>query len=92
MFGLAVAPALLYVIGSVMIALALLLIVIILKQTGKEKGLSGSIAGGSAETFFGKSGGNTQDKLLSKLTIIGSILFVVIVVALYVLINWYNLG
>ena len=87
MFGLAVAPALLYVIGSVMIALALFLIVIILKQTGKEKGLSGSIAGGSAETFFGKSGGNTQDKLLSKLTIIGSVLFVVLAITLTILVT-----
>ena len=87
MFGLAVAPALLYVIGSVMIALALFLIAIILKQTGKEKGLSGSIAGGSAETFFGKSGGNTQDKLLSKLTIIGSVLFVVLAITLTILVT-----
>ena len=44
MFGLAVAPALLYVIGSVMSAIALFLIVIILKQTGKEKGLSGTLS------------------------------------------------
>ena len=87
MFGLAVAPALLYVIGSVMIALAIFLTVIILKQTGKEKGLSGSIAGGSAETFFGKSGGNTQDKLLSKLTIIGSVVFVVLTVTLTILVT-----
>lgn len=87
MFGLAVAPALLYVIGSVMIALALFLTVIILKQTGKEKGLSGSIAGGSAETFFGKSGGNTQDKLLSKLTVIGSVVFVVLAITLTILVT-----
>jgi hypothetical protein len=33
-----------------------------------------------------------MDKLFSKLTIIGSALFAVIVVALYVLINWYNLA
>lgn len=87
MFGLAVAPALLYVIGSVMIAIAIFLIVIILKQTGKEKGLSGSIAGGSAETFFGRSGGNTQDKLLSKLTIIGSVVFVALTITLTILVT-----
>ncbi len=87
MFGLAVAPALLYVIGSLMLAIAFFLIAIILKQTGKEKGLSGSIAGGSAETFFGKSGGNTQDRLLSKLTIIGSVVFVVLAVTLTILVT-----
>ena len=33
-----------------------------------------------------------MDKLFSKLTIIGSALFVVIIVAMYVLINWYTLA
>ncbi len=88
MFGLAtVSPALLYVIGSVMIALAIFLTAIILKQTGKEKGLSGSIAGGSTETFFGKNGGNAKDKLLSKLTVIGSVVFVVLAITLTILVT-----
>lgn len=87
MFGLAVSSAWLYVIGSVMIALAIFLMAIILKQTGKEKGLSGSIAGGSAETFFGKNGGNAQDKLLSKLTVIGSVAFVVLIIVLTILVT-----
>jgi hypothetical protein len=33
-----------------------------------------------------------MDKLFSKLTIIGSVLITVIVLALYVLINWYTLA
>lgn len=88
MFALAtVSSALLYVIGSVMIALAIFLTAIILKQTGKEKGLSGSITGGSTETFFGKNGGNAQDKLLSKLTVIGSVVFVVLAITLTILVT-----
>ena len=42
-----------YVLGSILIALTVFLVVLILQQTGKEKGLSGTITGGSSETFFG---------------------------------------
>ena len=74
-----------YVLGSILIALTVFLVVLILKQTGKERGLSGTITGGSSDTFFGKSGGDSKDKLLARLTIIGSILFVGITVALTII-------
>ena len=70
-----------YVVGGIMIALAVVLIGLILMQTGKEKGLSGSITGGS-DTYFGKSGGSMKEKLLFKLTVIGSVLFVVLTIAM----------
>ena len=70
-----------YVVGGIMIALAVVLIGLILMQTGKEKGLSGTITGGS-DTYFGKSGGSMKEKLLFKLTVIGTVLFVVLAVAL----------
>ena len=86
------------VVGGVVLGMAILLVVLsvaliaaVLMQSSKDHNLSGAIAGG-ADTFFGKTKGNTMDKLFSKLTIIGSALFVVIVIALYVLINWYSLG
>ncbi len=75
-----------YIIGGVLIALAVALIALILMQTGKDKSLSSTIAGGSADTYFGKSGGSTKEKLLSRLTIVGSILFVVLSVVLMILI------
>ena len=74
-----------YVLGSFLMLLAVALIVLVLFQTSKEKGLSGTITG-SAETFFGKSKGNDKDALLSKLTIIVSALFVAGVIAMSVLI------
>ncbi len=74
-----------YVLGSILLALTIFLVVLILKQTGKDKSLSGTITGGSSETFFGKAGGDSKDKLLSTLTIIGSVLFVAITVALTVI-------
>ena len=51
------------------IVVAVALIIIVLLQSGKSYGLSGSIAGG-AETFFGKNKGRTIDAILSKLTTI----------------------
>lgn len=85
------------VVGGVVLGMAILLIVLsvaliaaVLMQSSKDHNLSGAIAGG-ADTFFGKTKGNSMDKLLSKLTIVGSIVFAVIVVAMYVLVNWNTL-
>ena len=73
-----------YVIGGVLIALAVALIAMILMQTGKEKGLSGTITGG-ADTYFGKSGGSKKERLLFKLTVIGSAIFVALTIVLVLL-------
>jgi preprotein translocase subunit SecG len=67
----------------VQIIVTLVLIVTVLMQSGKAQGLSGSIAGG-AETFFGKNKGGTIDGLLSKLTSVFAILFIISSVALSV--------
>ena len=75
-----------YALGGILIALSIMLIVLVLMQSGKDKGLSGTIAGG-AETFFGKSKGSSMDKILSKLTIAVSVATVVVVVALVILIT-----
>ena len=84
-------PVIQIVLAILLGVISLGLVVAVLMQPGKDKRLSGAIAGG-ADTFFGKTKGNTMDKLFSKLTIIGSALFVVIIVAMYVLINWYTLA
>ena len=52
----------------------MILIACVLMQSGKDKRLSGTIAGG-AETFFGKTKGKTTDKLFSRLTTILSFVF-----------------
>lgn len=77
-------------LGFLLIALAVVLVVLVLKQSGKEKGLSGAIAGG-AETYFGKNQGQSTDKKLSKATIVLSIIIVIVTVALTVLTYRYNL-
>lgn len=68
----------------VLIVAATFLIFAVLMQSGKSKKLSGTIAGG-AETFFGKTKGKAWDKILSKLTTIIAIVFVLIVVVLYII-------
>ncbi len=58
------------------VILALVLIAVVLLQSGKTAGLSGSISGG-AETFFGKNKARTMDGMLAKLTSVVAILFIV---------------
>ena len=65
----------------VQIILSLILVVVVLFQSGNQQGLSGSIAGG-AETFFGKNKGRTLDAKLKKWTSVVAILFLVCSIAL----------
>ncbi|MBQ3225529.1 MAG: preprotein translocase subunit SecG [Clostridia bacterium] len=66
------------------IIIALVLVVVVLFQSGKSAGLSGSIAGG-ADTFFGKNKGRTIDAILEKWTSVIAILFLVTSVLLFFL-------
>ena len=71
------------ILGIVLIVLAAILVVAVLFQSGKERGLSGSIVGG-ADSFGGKSKKAKRDSLLNKLTTILSIVFAVLAVVLYI--------
>lgn len=75
-----------YIFGGLLLVMALFLVVAVLFQSGKDKRLSGSIAGG-AETFFGKAKGSSMDKMLSKLTTIVSIVFMIVVIAMYIVVS-----
>lgn len=76
-----------WIVNIVHILLAVSLIIIVLLQSGKQAGLSGSIAGG-AETFFGKNKGRTVDALLSKFTAVAAIAFLATSVALFLLMKY----
>ena len=73
------------ILGIAILLMSVVLIVFVLMQSGKDKKLSGSIAGG-ADTFFGKSKVKSNDKLLSRVTTILSLVFVVVMVALYIIV------
>ena len=69
---------------SIIISIAAVIIVgLVLMQSGKSHGLSGSIAGG-AETFFGKENGKKADVILGKVTTVIVICFCVVLIALYI--------
>ena len=75
-----------YIIGGILIVLSIFLVAIILMQTGKDKSLSSTISG-SSDTFFGKSGGSTKDKLLFRITVVASVVFVVLAIVLTIMIS-----
>lgn len=68
------------------VIVCIILTVIVLMQSGKAEGLSGSIAGG-AETFFGKNKGRTMDAILEKFTVVFAVLFLALSIALTVTSN-----
>ena len=67
-------------LGILLIVLAAVLVVCVLMQSGKDKNLSSTITG-SADTFFSKGKSQSKDKMLSRLTTILAIVFVVVAFA-----------
>lgn len=72
------------VVRIIHLILSLILIAVVLLQSGKAQGLSGAIAGGS-ETFFGKNKGRTIDSILEKWTSVVAIAFLVTSLVLFFL-------
>lgn len=72
------------VFGIILLVAAVFLVVAVLLQHGKSYGLSGTISGG-AETFFGKTKGQTLDNILSKVTSIVAVCFCALVIVMYML-------
>ena len=68
--------------GVTLLILAVALVVLVLFQSGKDKNLSGAIAG-AGETFFSKGRANTMDRILNKITIVLCAVFFVLVLAMY---------
>ena len=65
-----------YVMGSALIAMAVALVLLVLFQSDKDTRMSGTISGGSSDTYYGQNKGRSRDKLLSRLTIVVGLLFV----------------
>ncbi|MBO7311154.1 MAG: preprotein translocase subunit SecG [Clostridia bacterium] len=73
------------VMGIIVILVAVVLVGLVLLQSGKDKRLSGTIAG-AAETFFAKGKSKTRDKMLARATTVLSFVFVILVVVLYIMV------
>ena len=74
------------VLGIIIILFAVVLTVLVMMQSGKDKKLSGAIAGGS-DSFLSKGNGNKTDALLTRLTLILSIIFGVLIIAMYIIVS-----
>lgn len=68
-------------ITVLLIIVALALIVVVLLQSGKSAGLSGAISGG-AEQLFGKQKARGLDLVLHRTTIVLSVLFIALALAI----------
>lgn len=73
-------------LGIIVLVFAVFLTAAVLMQSGKDKNLSGAIAGG-ADTFFSKAKANTWDKVLSKATLVVAVIFTVLVVVMYLVVG-----
>ena len=78
-----------YVMGSALIAMAVALVLLVLFQSDKDTRMSGTISGGSSDTYYGQNKGRSRDKLLSRLTIVVGLVFTVALLVAYVLIARY---
>lgn len=73
-----------YVLGSLLILLAIVIIAVVLLQEGRRKGVSGVIAGG-ADTFLSKGKAKAVDAVLARWTKYIALLFMVLVVVCFAL-------
>ena len=72
-------------LGIIICVLAVVLVACVLLQSGKDKRLSGTIAG-AAETFFGKGKSKERDRKLSVATTMLSFVLVILVVVMYIMV------
>ena len=72
------------VLAILLFLAAIFLIVAVLIQSGKDKGVSGAITGGSSETYYGRNKGKSKDKKLSLITTIVAIVFILLAIVAYV--------
>jgi protein translocase SecG subunit len=74
-----------YILGGILGVLAIVLIVLIGKQQGKRRGLGNSIAGqGASESYLMKNNIGGRNQSYQKWTLIVAIVFIVLVLALYI--------
>lgn len=73
-----------YILLAVLLICSIFIITAVTVLKSSEDGLSGTIAGGS-ETYYGKDKSIRKDRVLTKWTLIASIVFAIAVVVVYVM-------
>lgn len=73
-----------YIVGAIVVVLAIVLVVLITFQQGKRKGLENVISGNTSNnSFLNKTEAAKKGKKFEKLTLYVAIAFAVIVIAMY---------
>ena len=70
-------------LGIIIMVFSVVLITMVLLQSGKDKRLSGTIAG-AAETFFAKGKSKTRDKILARVTTVLAFVLVILAVVFFI--------
>lgn len=78
------------ILGVLLIIASVCIIVFVMMQESREAGLSGAIAGGSGETFFGRNKSRTKEAQLSRMTKFVAIAFFVLIVATGLLLAYFK--
>lgn len=74
-----------WIMGIALIVMGLVLVVLVLMQTGKDKRLSGAIGGGT-DTYYGQNKGKSRDRILGIVTTVLAIVFGLLAIAFYVMV------
>ena len=73
------------VLTIIFVIAAIVMAIIILMQKGKKAGLTGSIAGGSADTYWGQNKGRSSEGRLDLATKILCAVFIVLALVINIL-------
>lgn len=73
-----------YILLGVLLVAALFIVIVVTLQKSEDKGLSGTIVGGT-ETYYGKDKSIQKNKKLGKWVLIISIIFALSVLAVYII-------
>ena len=74
------------VFGIILLIAAVFLVIAVLMQSGKGKKLSSAITG-SSDTFFSKGKSQTKEKMLSRITTILAVAFVILTLVAVIVIT-----
>ena len=70
------------VLRILLVIVSVAIVGLVMIQPSKSQGLSGLITGGSNENFFAKNKIKTKEKIMARLTVVLSVIFLCLVIAL----------
>lgn len=68
------------VLSIALIACSVILVAVILFQSGRDASMSSAVTGSSASNFYNKNKGATKEVILKRFTVVISIIFIVAII------------